>query len=310
MRHERAPRARGPHLPRRLRRRRPGFARDLASLGGCRTGEAKCVPARQPARRIILTVGPRYADKYRTAAENALSHCYRGALECAVEAEARTVAFPSSTRTPRDTRERTARTSRENAPSISRALAREIRRRGVMRGRARRGTLRGNGGATRDASNVFPRTPPRRASRRRPSRRTSATNTARRETPSATSPSRPSPWGSGCARDVPNETGFDVPVAVAVCEFPGQGGIPESARAASTRGRGRAEDDWFWGDDLAVPRRFARVPRRRHRARRRPGTRVRDANDFCRTRRTRISPTWNPPAPSASPGEILSVDAW
>ncbi|CAN4122110.1 unnamed protein product [Withania somnifera] len=38
-----------------------------------------------PARRVIHTVGPKYAVKYHTAAENALSHCYRSCLELLIE---------------------------------------------------------------------------------------------------------------------------------------------------------------------------------------------------------------------------------
>lgn len=36
-------------------------------------------------RRVIHTVGPKYAVKYHTAAENALSHCYRACLELLIE---------------------------------------------------------------------------------------------------------------------------------------------------------------------------------------------------------------------------------
>lgn len=38
-------------------------------------------------RRVIHTVGPRYAVRYHTAAENALSHCYRSCLELLIEQE-------------------------------------------------------------------------------------------------------------------------------------------------------------------------------------------------------------------------------
>lgn len=38
-----------------------------------------------PCRRIVHTVGPKYAVKYHTAAENALSHCYRSCLELLID---------------------------------------------------------------------------------------------------------------------------------------------------------------------------------------------------------------------------------
>ncbi|XP_027346698.1 protein GDAP2 homolog isoform X2 [Abrus precatorius] len=64
----------------------PGLAEECAVLGGCRTGMAKVTSGYDlPARRIIHTVGPKYAVKYHTAAENALSHCYRSCLELLVE---------------------------------------------------------------------------------------------------------------------------------------------------------------------------------------------------------------------------------
>ncbi|XP_066338231.1 uncharacterized protein [Miscanthus floridulus] len=39
----------------------------------------------QSPRKVIHTVGPKYAVKYHTAAENALSHCYRSCLELLIE---------------------------------------------------------------------------------------------------------------------------------------------------------------------------------------------------------------------------------
>ncbi|XP_065838311.1 protein GDAP2 homolog [Oscarella lobularis] len=51
-------------------------------LQGCRTGEAKVSKAyKLPARYVIHTVGPRYNEKYKTAAESALFSCYRSVLQ-------------------------------------------------------------------------------------------------------------------------------------------------------------------------------------------------------------------------------------
>ncbi|GMP58576.1 hypothetical protein CsSME_00022192 [Camellia sinensis var. sinensis] len=64
----------------------PDLADECATLGGCRTGMAKVTNAYGlPARRVMHTVGPKYAVKYHTAAENALSHCYRSCLELLIE---------------------------------------------------------------------------------------------------------------------------------------------------------------------------------------------------------------------------------
>lgn len=72
----------------------PGLAEECATLGGCRTGMAKITSAYDlPARKVIHTVGPKYAVKYHTAAENALSHCYRACLELLIENGLRSIAM-------------------------------------------------------------------------------------------------------------------------------------------------------------------------------------------------------------------------
>ncbi|XP_068656159.1 uncharacterized protein [Aristolochia californica] len=72
----------------------PGLVEECATLGGCRTGMAKVTNAYDlPARRVIHTVGPKYAIKYHTAAENALSHCYRSCLEVLIENELQSIAI-------------------------------------------------------------------------------------------------------------------------------------------------------------------------------------------------------------------------
>ncbi|KAI3938528.1 hypothetical protein MKX01_030821 [Papaver californicum] len=72
----------------------PGLAEECATLGGCRTGMAKITNAYDlPATRVIHTVGPKYAVKYHTAAENALSHCYRSCLELLIENDLQSIAI-------------------------------------------------------------------------------------------------------------------------------------------------------------------------------------------------------------------------
>ncbi|XP_021299780.1 protein GDAP2 homolog [Herrania umbratica] len=72
----------------------PGLAEECVTLGGCRTGMAKVTNAYDlPARRVIHTVGPKYAVKYHTAAENALSHCYRSCLELLIDNGLRSIAM-------------------------------------------------------------------------------------------------------------------------------------------------------------------------------------------------------------------------
>ncbi|ETV80554.1 hypothetical protein H257_06088 [Aphanomyces astaci] len=68
---------------------------EIRSAGTCRTGDAVATRACQLlAKRLIHTVGPRYNDKYKNAAENALHSSYRNCLRVAKEERASTVAFP------------------------------------------------------------------------------------------------------------------------------------------------------------------------------------------------------------------------
>ena len=252
-------------------------------------------------RRIILTVGPRYADKYRTAAENAPSR-YRGALECAGGRgeDRRLPVVYSDAMIPRAHGAHVA----ARTPVDFSSVGREIRRRGVMRGRARRGTLRGNGGATRDVRMICA-TPPRRVAEETLPEDVGNEH-AKAETPSATSPSRPSPWARDVRVTSRTKQGSTSPSQSPSASF--QGKVDPPIRRGGFDARTRTSPrDWFWGDDLAVPkavRARSLPPSPREEAAR---TRVRDANDFCRTRR-RISPT-GPSGAVCVPGEILSVDA-
>ncbi len=66
-----------------------------ATLGGCRTGEAKLSPGFQlPARHVISTVGPVWHGGTRGEAE-LLANCYRNSLELALANDIRSIAFPS-----------------------------------------------------------------------------------------------------------------------------------------------------------------------------------------------------------------------
>lgn len=73
----------------------PQLAEECSTLEGCRTGEAKLTASYNlPCKAVIHTVGPKYNIKYKTAAENALHHCYFHCLEEMVEEGHRTIAFP------------------------------------------------------------------------------------------------------------------------------------------------------------------------------------------------------------------------
>lgn len=68
---------------------------ELKHIDSCRSGEARLAKAYNlPCRWLLLTVGPKYKDKYLVAAENTLNSCYRESLQLLVEAELRTVGVP------------------------------------------------------------------------------------------------------------------------------------------------------------------------------------------------------------------------
>jgi len=72
----------------------PELKAELTALESCRTGEAKITKAYNlPSRFIIHTVGPRYNEKYKTAAENALHNCYRSCLQLLKENNLKTIAY-------------------------------------------------------------------------------------------------------------------------------------------------------------------------------------------------------------------------
>lgn len=66
-----------------------------ATLGGCKTGEAKLSPGfNLPAHYVISTVGPVWHGGDRGEAEQ-LASCYRSALELALQHDIHSIAFPS-----------------------------------------------------------------------------------------------------------------------------------------------------------------------------------------------------------------------
>ena len=72
----------------------PLLAKACRQIKSCRTSQACVTDAfNLPVKKIIHTVGPRYAAKYHTAAENALCHCIWSCLEALVEEKLRSIAF-------------------------------------------------------------------------------------------------------------------------------------------------------------------------------------------------------------------------
>src|SRR5207237_4117323 len=77
------------------RRAGPGLLAECRALGGARTGEAKMTQGhRLKARHVIHCVGPVWHGGDRGEAE-ALSSCYRNALDLAAQHSLRSIAFPA-----------------------------------------------------------------------------------------------------------------------------------------------------------------------------------------------------------------------
>jgi len=73
----------------------PELLEEICKCESCRTGEVRVTKGyKLPARFIFQTVGPRYNDRYKTAAENALHNCYRCCLEMLKENNLHTISFP------------------------------------------------------------------------------------------------------------------------------------------------------------------------------------------------------------------------
>ena len=73
----------------------PGLARECAALGGCPTGDARLTGGHGlPARWVVHAVGPVWHGG-DAGEDAALASCYRRSVDLAVEAGARSVAFPA-----------------------------------------------------------------------------------------------------------------------------------------------------------------------------------------------------------------------
>ncbi|CAK9059049.1 Protein GDAP2 homolog [Durusdinium trenchii] len=73
----------------------PDLVEELRHLDACRSGEARsCKAYGLPCQRLLLTVGPKYKEKYQVAAQNTLNSCYRECMQLLAESELKTVAIP------------------------------------------------------------------------------------------------------------------------------------------------------------------------------------------------------------------------
>jgi len=73
----------------------PGLAEECAALGGCPTGDARLTGGhRLPARWVVHAVGPVWRGG-GNGEDGQLASCYRGAIDLAAGAGARSIAFPA-----------------------------------------------------------------------------------------------------------------------------------------------------------------------------------------------------------------------
>jgi len=73
----------------------PELQNEISKMEPCRTGESRITKGYLLfAQNIIHTVGPRYNEKYKTAAENALHSCYKSSLTLLKEKNLSSIAFP------------------------------------------------------------------------------------------------------------------------------------------------------------------------------------------------------------------------
>ncbi|MBL7205932.1 MAG: O-acetyl-ADP-ribose deacetylase [Desulfobacteraceae bacterium] len=73
----------------------PELLEETRQIGGCPTGEARVSRGyRLPSKWVIHTVGPVWAGGYKNE-DALLANCYKNSLRAAVDAGAKTIAFPS-----------------------------------------------------------------------------------------------------------------------------------------------------------------------------------------------------------------------
>jgi len=82
-------------FPRVLRHGGKELRAELRHAEACRSGEARIAKAYGLCCRwLLLTVGPKYKEKYQVAAENTLNSCYRECFQLLAEADLRSMAIP------------------------------------------------------------------------------------------------------------------------------------------------------------------------------------------------------------------------